>query len=112
MKIVSASIEEDDYDMKMVEVEFNYQGKTYRGFDVWYSGNMSNDDMDEFEHCSKNNLEEVIDWVQEDKDIAELPADVLKCISGKYIKTAALLDILEMALLGSSSNDAEYVKIV
>jgi len=68
--------------------------------------------MDEFEHCSKNDLEEVIGWVQEDKDIAELPADVLKCISGKYIKATALLDILEMALLGGDSDDAEYVKIV
>ena len=112
VKIVDASIEEDDYDMKMVEVEFKYQGKTYKGSDVWYSGNKADDDMDEFNHCSKSDLEEVIDWAQEDKDIAELPADVLKCISGKYIKATTLLDILEMALLGIDSDDVEYVKIV
>jgi hypothetical protein len=44
VKIVGASIEEDDYDTKMVEVEFKYQGKTYKGFDVWYGGNRANDD--------------------------------------------------------------------
>ena len=112
VKIVGASIEEDDYDMKMVEVEFKYQGKTYKGSDVWYGGNRANDDQDEFEHCSKSDLEEVIDWVQEDKDIAELPVDILNCIKGKYIKATTLLDILEMALPCGDSDGTEYVKII
>ena len=114
IEVLGAEVKDNTYDFKSVEIKFRYKGKTYIGTDVWNSGNVSNDDQEEFEHCSEDDFQTVIDWARSysDKSIMQLPASFLSCISGKYIKAAALLDILEMTLFGGDSDDAKYVKIV
>ena len=110
--VTATTTDENDYDFKSVTVEFRYNGKTYHGIDVWYSGNRANDDQDEFQHCSEDELDDVIDWIDnENQSFIELPADALQCIKGKYILKSDLLDILEYMLVDDNRNDIKYVKI-
>ncbi len=113
VEIVAATVNAADYDYKDVSVMFKYSGKTYNGSDVWYSGNIANDDQDEFQHCTKNEFDRIIDWLNDADDaFAELPVTVLDCIKGKYISKSDLLNILDYTLVDDNDNDTEYIKII
>ena len=103
-------IKPDDEDVLRVAVEFQVRGQKLIAFDLWYDPYVSNDDQDEFDHCSKEDIEKLINWANKisGKTTPTLFIDELKFFSGKYIKLDNLLDAIYDACGG---DDEQMVKI-